>query len=146
MALEIIDKKLYDVLNGWIYQCPDKIRPLEEIMQYIEKGEELPDKWERWGSEKILNWFRTEPKDIHNKNLSKYFYLSRNNRRIPATDKAMICKDCGNSFIFTAGEQEFYYEQGFENEPTRCPECRRARKERNRNQRFDGTHNDDNRW
>lgn len=45
-------------------------------------------------------------------------------------DKTLICKDCGGEFIFTAGEQEFYAEKGFENEPTRCKECRVARKER----------------
>ncbi|HHU90433.1 MAG TPA: cytochrome C551 [Clostridiaceae bacterium] len=43
-------------------------------------------------------------------------------------DKTLQCKDCGAEFIFTAGEQEFYKEKGFENEPQRCPECRRARK------------------
>jgi len=43
-------------------------------------------------------------------------------------DKNLICKECGNEFVFTAGEQEFYAEKGFENEPTRCKECRDARK------------------
>ena len=43
-------------------------------------------------------------------------------------DKTLVCKDCGNEFIFTAGEQEFYAEKGFENEPQRCRECRQARK------------------
>ncbi|MCD7871925.1 MAG: zinc-ribbon domain containing protein [Clostridiales bacterium] len=43
-------------------------------------------------------------------------------------DKTLICKDCGKEFIFTAGEQEFYAEKGFENEPIRCKECRIARK------------------
>jgi CxxC-x17-CxxC domain-containing protein len=43
-------------------------------------------------------------------------------------DKTMVCKDCGAEFVFTAGEQEFYAEKGFENEPTRCRECRVARK------------------
>ena len=47
-------------------------------------------------------------------------------------DKTLSCKDCGNEFIFTVGEQEFYAEKGFENEPVRCPDCRRARKQ-NRN-------------
>ena len=44
-------------------------------------------------------------------------------------DKTLTCKDCGNEFVFTAGEQEFYAEKGFQNEPTRCKECRVARKE-----------------
>lgn len=43
-------------------------------------------------------------------------------------DKKLICRDCGNEFVFTVGEQEFYKEKGFENEPVRCPDCRRARK------------------
>lgn len=43
-------------------------------------------------------------------------------------DKVLVCKDCGQEFTFTAGEQEFYAEKGFRNEPTRCRECRRTRK------------------
>ena len=43
-------------------------------------------------------------------------------------DKTLVCKDCGAEFVFTAGEQEFYAEKGFQNEPQRCPECRAARK------------------
>jgi len=31
-------------------------------------------------------------------------------------------------FSFTSGEQEFYAQKGFTNEPTRCPSCRQARK------------------
>ena len=45
-----------------------------------------------------------------------------------AMDKTLVCKDCGAEFIFTASEQDFYAEKGFQNEPGRCPECRRARK------------------
>ena len=40
------------------------------------------------------------------------------------TDKTITCKDCGKPFTFTAGEQEFYQQKGFQNEPSRCPECR----------------------
>lgn len=43
-------------------------------------------------------------------------------------DKTLVCKDCGNEFIFTAGEQEFYAEKGFINEPQRCKACRDAKK------------------
>ena len=43
-------------------------------------------------------------------------------------DKTLVCKDCGNEFIFSAGEQAFYAEKGFQNEPTRCRDCRQARK------------------
>ncbi|MBE6071757.1 MAG: cytochrome C551 [Clostridium butyricum] len=47
------------------------------------------------------------------------------------TDKTIVCKDCNEEFIFSVGEQEFYKEKGFENEPIRCSSCRRARKEQN---------------
>jgi CxxC-x17-CxxC domain-containing protein len=40
----------------------------------------------------------------------------------------MVCRDCGQSFSFTAGEQEFFASRGFTNEPSRCPECRADRK------------------
>ncbi len=43
-------------------------------------------------------------------------------------DKTLVCKDCQNEFVFTEGEQAFYKEKGFENEPQRCPDFRRARK------------------
>ncbi|MDR1754286.1 MAG: zinc-ribbon domain containing protein [Eubacterium sp.] len=48
-------------------------------------------------------------------------------------DKTLICKDCGNEFVFTAGEQEFYAEKGFVNEPQRCKDCRDAKKSAARN-------------
>ena len=44
-------------------------------------------------------------------------------------DKTMTCRDCGEAFTFTSGEQEFYEQKGFTNEPTRCPSCRQARKQ-----------------
>ena len=44
------------------------------------------------------------------------------------TDKSLVCRDCGQNFFFTAGEQEFYASRGLLNEPSRCPECRAARK------------------
>jgi len=51
-------------------------------------------------------------------------------RFIMYEDKVLVCKDCGEEFVFSAGEQEFYAEKGFENEPGRCPACRSARKQR----------------
>lgn len=50
-------------------------------------------------------------------------------------DKTLVCKECGNEFIFTAGEQEFYAEKGFVNEPQRCKDCRSARKQASRGER-----------
>lgn len=48
-------------------------------------------------------------------------------------DKILVCKDCKAEFVFTEGEQEFYREKGFANEPQRCPECRKAHKQQKDN-------------
>ncbi len=49
-------------------------------------------------------------------------------------DITITCKDCGTEFIFSAGEQQFYAEKGFTNQPVRCPACRKAKKQQsNRN-------------
>lgn len=44
------------------------------------------------------------------------------------SDRVLSCKDCGNDFVFTAGEAEFYASRGFEHLPSRCPSCRASRK------------------
>jgi CxxC-x17-CxxC domain-containing protein len=51
------------------------------------------------------------------------------------TDKTLVCRDCKEDFIFTSGEQAFYAEKGFENEPVRCPSCRVSRKQRGNSDR-----------
>ena len=51
------------------------------------------------------------------------------------TDKTITCVECGAEFAFTAGEQEFHASRGFTTEPKRCPDCRRARKGLQQNDR-----------
>ena len=43
-------------------------------------------------------------------------------------DKTIKCVDCGEDFLFTVGEQEFYREHGLTHAPTRCRSCRENRK------------------
>ena len=47
-------------------------------------------------------------------------------------DKTLSCIDCGQAFAFTASEQEFFASKGFENEPKRCPACRRVKRDARR--------------
>ena len=54
------------------------------------------------------------------------------------SDKDLTCRDCGSPFVFTVGEQEFFAEKGFTNEPTRCTTCRSARRNQNRGGGFGG--------
>jgi len=42
-------------------------------------------------------------------------------------DKTLTCRDCGNEFTFTSGEQEFYAQKGY-SQPARCPDCRAVKK------------------
>lgn len=43
-------------------------------------------------------------------------------------DKILVCKDCGNRFIWTKGEQQFFYDKGLQNIPKRCKICTAAYK------------------
>jgi CxxC-x17-CxxC domain-containing protein len=42
-------------------------------------------------------------------------------------DKVLKCIDCGNDFLFTAGEQLFFHDKQFRNEPKRCKGCKTKR-------------------
>ena len=62
---------------------------------------------------------------------------SKTNRETERGSSGEPCglrRDCGREFTFTAGEQEFYAEKGFQNEPVRCRECRTNRKNASRNE------------
>ncbi len=54
-------------------------------------------------------------------------------------DKTLTCKECGNEFVFTAGEQEFFAAKGLDNEPKRCKACRDARKNATRREQVSFT-------
>jgi CxxC-x17-CxxC domain-containing protein len=42
-------------------------------------------------------------------------------------DRDLKCIDCGSAFVFTAGEQLFFADKGFKNEPKRCKPCKAKR-------------------
>jgi CxxC-x17-CxxC domain-containing protein len=43
------------------------------------------------------------------------------------SDRTITCADCGQEFVFSASEQQFYADRGF-SDPRRCPNCRQQRK------------------
>ena len=45
-------------------------------------------------------------------------------------DRQLVCRECGQQFIFSAGEQQFFLAKGLQNDPGRCLECRAAMKAR----------------
>ena len=48
-------------------------------------------------------------------------------QRMEYHDKVLKCADCGAEFVFTAGEQMFFVDKGFKNEPKRCKACKGTR-------------------
>jgi CxxC-x17-CxxC domain-containing protein len=42
-------------------------------------------------------------------------------------DKMLTCTDCGADFVFTSGEQLFFHDKQFTNEPKRCRACKAKR-------------------
>lgn len=42
-------------------------------------------------------------------------------------DRLLICADCGGEFVFTAGEQLFFLDKQFKNDPKRCKPCKSRR-------------------
>jgi CxxC-x17-CxxC domain-containing protein len=42
-------------------------------------------------------------------------------------DRLLTCADCGGEFIFTAGEQLFFFDKQFKNDPKRCKPCKSRR-------------------
>jgi CxxC-x17-CxxC domain-containing protein len=53
-------------------------------------------------------------------------------------DKTLMCRDCGTWFTFTVSEQEFYASRGWENEPSRCPQCRAIRRREKESYGYEG--------
>ena len=60
---------------------------------------------------------------------SSQLYYNEKGHSMSFQDKSLTCSDCGATFTFTAGEQEFYATKGLTNEPRRCAPCRRAKKQ-----------------
>lgn len=42
-------------------------------------------------------------------------------------DRILKCSDCGTDFVFTAGEQLFFFDKQFKNDPKRCKLCKAKR-------------------
>ena len=45
---------------------------------------------------------------------------------MPYADKELLCKDCGEKFIYSARQQQHHAEMGLRNEPKRCAICRQV--------------------
>ncbi|WP_027293288.1 P-loop NTPase fold protein [Robinsoniella sp. KNHs210] len=79
MALEYIDTGRFKELYKWAVenQKNPKIKELESITSISRNDEELPEEYRKWSDEKIVRWLKSDPIDLYEKKLLKYFYLTR---------------------------------------------------------------------
>ncbi len=54
------------------------------------------------------------------------------------TDRTLTCVQCGNDFTFTADDQQYHAERGYQ-DPKRCPTCRAERRNRDNAGGFGGS-------
>lgn len=79
MALEYIDMERFKELYKWAIQNQKnfKIKELETITNIARNNEEIPEEYRKWSDEKIANWLKSDPINLYEKSLLKYFYLTR---------------------------------------------------------------------
>lgn len=79
MTLEYIDMSRFKELYKWAIenQKNPKIKELETITNISRNDEELPEVYRKWSDEKLVRWLKSDPIDIYEKDLLKYFYLTR---------------------------------------------------------------------
>jgi CxxC-x17-CxxC domain-containing protein len=52
------------------------------------------------------------------------FFRKTGEAAMEFVDRLLICADCGGEFVFTAGEQLFFFDKQFKNDPKRCKPCK----------------------
>lgn len=79
VALEYIDKDLFRELYRWSIKNKgnNEITELRTIIDIVNENKEIPDEFKKWNDIRILKWLKSDPKELYNKNLLQYFYLSR---------------------------------------------------------------------
>ena len=70
-----------------------------------------------------------------NENMCENEVKVENAEEVVYEDITLTCRDCGEEFVFTAGEQQFYAEKGFKNQPKCCKACRDKKKNAERGER-----------
>jgi CxxC-x17-CxxC domain-containing protein len=55
------------------------------------------------------------------------FWMGLKGDSMEFQDRVLKCVDCGEDFVFTAGEQLFFHDKQFKNLPKRCKTCKLKR-------------------
>jgi CxxC-x17-CxxC domain-containing protein len=64
---------------------------------------------------------------LHLVPLSRHLSRRSGDAAMEFVDRLLTCADCGGEFIFTAGEQLFFFDKQFKNDPKRCKPCKSKR-------------------
>jgi CxxC-x17-CxxC domain-containing protein len=70
---------------------------------------------------------RCDPNALQDLALHSGCFGRRRGKRMEFVDKVLKCADCGSDFVFTAGEQLFFFDKQFKNDPKRCKTCKAKR-------------------
>jgi len=68
--------------------------------------------------------------DLHQRLAPRFTWFPGGSAVVEYIDKTLSCIECGQEFIFTAGEQLFFADKGLSNEPKRCKPCKHRKNER----------------
>lgn len=80
MALEYIDDKLFKELYKWtigMTKTQAEINELKILTDIACNNNEFPEEYRKWSDKKIIKWLKSDPIDLYKKELSRYFYLTR---------------------------------------------------------------------
>lgn len=84
LALEYIDDSLFKELYKWSLKNKSKneIIELKKLVEIANGNEEIPEEYRKWNDDRVIKWLKSEPQKIYQKDLSQYFYLSRESLNI----------------------------------------------------------------
>ena len=77
LALETIDNRVFKKLYEWNSGFDGEIKELKQIETCVADEKEIPEDFSMWNNPRIIHWVKSQPINLHQKDLSKYFYLSR---------------------------------------------------------------------
>ena len=77
LALETIDNRAFKKLYEWNSGFDGEIKELKQIETCVADEKEIPEDYSMWNTPRIIQWVKSQPINLYQKDLSKYFYLSR---------------------------------------------------------------------
>lgn len=77
LVLETIDNRAFKKLYEWNSGFDGEIKELKQIETCVADEKEIPEDFSMWNNPRIIHWVKSQPINLHQKDLSKYFYLSR---------------------------------------------------------------------